>query len=100
MANIKMSPDELQAKSAYFETKSEELGSLITEIGGQVQELAAQFEGSTADAFEEQMIQIQNGPMTEYQRMMGEISVQLKNIMENMQNMDSDMASQIRSNLG
>lgn len=96
MANITMSPEELQAKATYFDTKSEELGALITEVSGKVQELAAQFQGSTADAFEEQMIEIQNGPMKQYQSMMSQIAGQLRTINNNMTEMDSKMAAEIR----
>lgn len=97
MARIALTPEELRAVAANFNTKSEEMREMISFLRQQVGTLEGTFEGSAKEAFTNTWDEIAQ-TMDNVPNVIESIGNQLTAVANTMENTDNELASQLRGN--
>lgn len=88
MANIRISPEEIDAKVAYYKSMEGQVNQLITEIMRNAQECADSWEGKASEAFYELVNKVQNDVMKPFEQAMATLSVDLDKVKAEFVNAD------------
>lgn len=88
---IKMSPDELHAKSQSYGDGAEQINDVLTRLSGLQDELRGEWEGRAFERFDDQFQQLSK-KVNEFENLMREIQVQLQKTAQAVQENDEALA--------
>ncbi len=93
--NIKLNIEELRTSSANLKNYSQEIGNTIQGIDKVINALPENWEGQTALSFQEQYVTYRNN-LVNAQNFVNDIAVQIDQVLANSQDLDQNMANQIK----
>lgn len=93
--NIRLNIEELRASSANLKSYSQEIANTIQGIDKVINALPENWEGQTALSFQEQYITYRNN-LVNAQNFVNDIAVQIDQVLANSQDLDQNMANQIK----
>ncbi|ASV67178.1 MULTISPECIES: WXG100 family type VII secretion target [Cytobacillus] len=93
---IRVTPAELEAMSARYNNESSQVEDQLSRLDRMIDELQSMWEGESSRAFADQYVALRPS-IVDMQRLLTEVSVQLKNTGHALADADSQIASQIRS---
>ena len=93
--NIRLNIEELRTSSANLKSYSQEIGNIIQGIDKVINALPENWEGQTALSFQEQYVTYRNN-LVNAQNFVNEIAVQIDQVLANSQDLDQNMANQIK----
>ena len=93
---IRVTPDELRQRSAEYRRESEVIAQSISSLDNLISRLQNEFEGQTAQAFQQQYQDIRPH-FVRGQEMTETLSQQTMQIAQNMEDADQQMASALRA---
>lgn len=92
---IRVTPAELEAMSARYNNESSQVEDQISRLDRMIDELQGMWEGESSRAFAEQYVSLRPS-FVEMQRLLNDVSIQLKNTGHALADADNQIASQIR----
>lgn len=92
---IRVTPAELEAMSARYNNESGQVEEQLVRLDDMIDQLQAMWEGESSRAFADQYVALRPA-IVDMQRLLNEVSVQLKSTAHALQDADSQIASQIR----
>lgn len=92
---IRVTPAELEAMSARYGNESAQVEDQIGRLDGMIKELQGMWEGESSRAFAEQYDSLRPS-FVDMSRLLQDISTQLKNTSQALEDADRQIASQIR----
>lgn len=92
---IRTTPETLRQRSSEYQRKSEEISQVIAGLDNLISQLQSEFEGQAAQAFEQQYQDIRPG-FVKGQEMAETLSQQTRQMAENFESLDQQMASSLR----
>jgi WXG100 family type VII secretion target len=92
---IRVTPAELEAMSARYNNESGQVEEQLVRLDDMIDQLQAMWEGESSRAFADQYVSLRPA-IVDMQRLLNEVSVQLKSTAHALQDADSQIASQIR----
>ena len=93
--NIRLNIEELRTSSANLKSYSQEIGNIIQGIDKVINALPENWEGQTALSFQEQYVTYRNN-LVNAQNFVNDIAVQIDQVLANSQDLDQNMANQIK----
>lgn len=93
---IRVTPAELEAMSNRYGTESAQVEEQISRLDNMIQELQSMWEGESSRAFADQYSTLRPS-IQDMQRLLQDVSVQLKNTAHALADADRQIAGQIRS---
>ena len=93
--NIRLNIEELRTCSANLKSYSQEIGNTIQGIDKVINALPENWEGQTALSFQEQYVTYRNN-LVNAQNFVNDIAVQIDQVLANSQDLDQNMANQIK----
>ena len=93
--NIRINIEELRTSSANLKSYSQEIGNTIQGIDKVINALPENWEGQTALSFQEQYVTYRNN-LVNAQNFVNDIAVQIDQVLANSQDLDQNMANQIK----
>ena len=93
--NIRLNIEELRTSSANLKSYSQEIGNTIQGIDKVINALPENWEGQTALSFQEQYVTCRNN-LVNAQNFVNDITVQIDQVLANSQDLDQNMANQIK----
>ena len=93
--NIRLNIEELRTSSANLKSYSQEIGNIIQGIDKVINALPENWEGQTALSFQEQYVTYRNN-LVNAQNFVNDIAVQIDQVLANGQDLDQNMANQIK----
>ena len=92
---IRLNIEELRASSANLKNYSQEIDNTIQGIDKVINALPEKWEGQTALSFQEQYVTYRNN-LVNAQNFVNDIAVQIDQVLANSQDLDQNMANQIK----
>ncbi|MBN6889561.1 WXG100 family type VII secretion target [Cytobacillus horneckiae] len=92
---IRVTPAELEGMSARYNNESSQVEDQLSRLDRMIEELQGMWEGESSRAFADQYVALRPS-IVDMQRLLTEVSVQLKNTAHALADADSQIASQIR----
>ena len=93
--NIRLNIEELRTSSANLKSYSQEIAITIQGIDKVINALPENWEGQTALSFQEQYLTYRNN-LVNAQNFVNDIAVQIDQVLANSQDLDQNMANQIK----
>ena len=93
--NIRLNIEELRTSSANLKSYSQEISDTIQGIDKVINALPENWEGQTALSFQEQYVTYRNN-LVNAQNFVNDIAVQIDQVLANSQDLDQNMANQIK----
>lgn len=93
--NIKLNIEELRTSSANLKNYSQEIDNTIQGIDKAINALPENWEGQTALSFQDQYVTYLNN-LVNAQNFVNDIAVQIDQVLANSQDLDHNMANQIK----
>ena len=93
--NIRLNIEELRTSSANLKNYSQEISNTIQGIDKVINALPENWEGQTALSFQEQYVTYRNN-LVNAQNFVNDIAVQINQVLANSQDLDQNMANQIK----
>lgn len=93
--NIRLNIEELRTSSANLKSYSQEIANTIQGIDKVINALPENWEGQTALSFQEQYVIYRNN-LVNTQNFVNDIAIQIDQVLANSQDLDQNMANQIK----
>lgn len=91
---IKLTPDELRTSATKYTQGSQSVNDVLTSLTNEQAVIAENWDGSAFDAFEQQFNEL-SPKVSQFAELLEQINQQLNSVASNLEEVDSNMASQI-----